>query len=254
MTQLDITKYEAPEQLLKGKTIVVTGAGSGIGRSAALAFAKYGATIVLVGRTMPSLEEVYDQIETAGYPQPAIFPMNFESAVERDYQALHDALKETFGRLHGLLNNASELGGPSTPLTNYKLEHWNTVMQVNVTAGFLITKSLMPLLHHDQPASVVFTGSSVGRKGRAYWGAYAVSKAATENLMQVFADEQDGVSNVRVNSINPGATKTKMRATAYPAEDPSALLAPSELMNRYLFLMGDDSEAINGMQFDAQPK
>jgi len=254
MTHTQITQYSPPADLLKDKIILVTGAGSGIGRSASIAFAKHGATVVLVGRTMEHLESVYDEIETLGYPQPAIFPINFESAVEHDYQALYDALKEAFGRLDGLLNNASELGGPSTPLTNYKLAQWNKVIQVNVTASFLTTKTLLPLLRHDAPSSIIFTGSSVGIKGRAFWGAYSVSKAATENLMQVFADEQEGVSHIRVNSINPGATQTKMRAKAYPAEDPGTVTSPEEIMNRYLFLMGKDSEGFNGQQFDAQPK
>lgn len=252
MTHKDITQYQAPANLLKDKIILISGAGAGIGRSAAITFAKHGATVILVGRTMEKLEAVYDEIEQAGYPQPAIFPINFESAVEHDYQALHDAIKETFGRLDGLLNNASLLGGPNTPLTNYKLEQWQQVMQVNVTASFLLTKTLLPLLQHDLPSSVIFTSSSVGRKGRAYWGAYSVSKAATENLMQVFADEQEGVSKVRMNSINPGATQTAMRAQAYPAENPNTISSPDDIMNTYLYLMGADSEGVNGQQFNAQ--
>jgi len=249
-----LVNYQVPANLLKDKIILVTGASSGIGKTASLTFAEHGATVVLVGRSLEKLEAVYDEIENKGFPQPAIFPINFESAVEHDYEALRDALKETFGRLDGLLNNASELGGPTTPLANFSLANWQKVMSVNVTSQFLLTKTLLPLLKHDQPSSIVFTGSSVGRKGRAYWGAYAVSKAATENLMQVFADELEDVSNIRVNSINPGATRTKMRATAYPAEDPSTIADTIDIMNRYLFLMGKDSEGISGEQFDAQPK
>jgi len=252
--QQQMLAYAPAKNLLENKIILVTGASSGIGRAASLAFAEHGATVVLVGRSMEKLESVYDEIETRGYPQPAIFPMNLESATEHDYEALRDVLKETFGRLDGLLNNAGELGGPTTPLSNYSVEKWHRVFSVNVTASFLMTKTLLPLLQHKNPSSIVFTGSSVGRKGRAYWGAYSVSKAAIENLMQVFADELESVSNVRVNSINPGATQTKMRATAYPAEDPATVTQPESLMNRYLFLMGKDSEHISGEQFDAQPK
>lgn len=251
---ISLKSYTAPADLLKDKIILVTGAGSGIGRTASLTYAKHGATVVLVGRTMESLESAYDEIEANGGAQPAIFPMNFESAVEHDYQALYEAVNETFGRLDGLLNNASELGSPGTLLSSYSLAQWNKVMQVNLTASFMMTKTLLPLLRHDKPSSIIFTSSSVGRKGRAYWGAYAVSKGATENLMQVFADELEGVSKVRVNSINPGATRSKMRAKAYPAEDPMTLPAPEDIMGMYLYLMGEDSEACHGQQLDAQAK
>ncbi len=247
-----LAQYHARENLLKNKIILVTGAGDGIGRSAAMEFARHGATVILVGRTLAKLESVYDEIEAAGFPQPAIFPINLESALEQDYRALHDAIKDEFSRLDGLLHNASELG-PRTPLTHYAPEQWQKILQVNLTAPFLLSKALIPLLDHDKGGSIVFTGSSVGRKGKAYWGAYAVSKAATENLMQVLADELEGISKIRVNSINPGATRTRMRASAFPAEDPSALVTPDDLMNRYLFLMGPDSELINGQCFDAQP-
>lgn len=245
--------YEAPEKLLENKIILVTGAGDGIGRAAALSFAKHGATVVLLGRTLSKLERVYDEIEREGGAQPAIFPMNLEGAGEHDYKSMHDTLNEEFGRLDGILFNAGQLG-PRTPITNYAFSEWQKVLQVNVTSPFLMVKALLPLLNQSQSASIVFTGSSVGIKGRAYWGGYAVSKAATENLMQVLADEYSSSKNIRVNSINPGATRTKMRAEAYPAENPGTVTDPQDLMNRYLFLMGDDSRDINGHQFDAQPK
>ncbi|WNO07882.1 YciK family oxidoreductase [Teredinibacter sp. KSP-S5-2] len=248
-----LTQYQAKKDLLKGKNIIVTGAGDGIGRAAALTYAKYGATVILIGRTLSKLESVYDEIEAAGGAQPAIFPMNFEGATAHDYDALRDAIENEIGVLDGILHNASELGA-RTPIANYKVEEWEKILHVNVTAPFMMTKSLLPLLEKSQDASIIFTGSSVGLKGKAYWGAYAVSKAAIENLVQVLADELDGTSNIRVNSINPGATRTKMRATAYPAEDPSTVTTPEDIMNRYLFLMGKDSQLINGQQFDAQPR
>jgi len=126
------------------------------------------------------------------------------------------------------------------------------VMQVNVNATFMLTSALLPLLKLSSDASVVFTSSSVGRKGRAYWGAYAVSKFATEGLMQVLADEVDGVAPVRANSINPGATRTDMRAQAYPGENPASNPLPEAIMPVYLYLMGPDSSGVNGQAFDAQ--
>ncbi|VUD56679.1 putative oxidoreductase YciK [Thalassocella blandensis] len=245
--------YQAPEKLLQDKIILVTGAGDGIGKVAALSFAQHGATVVLLGRTLSKLERVYDEIESLGGPQPAIFPMNLEGAGEHEYQAMHDTLNEEFGRLDGILFNAAQLG-PRTPIANYAFSEWQKVLQVNVTSPFLMVKSMLPLLNQSQSASILFTGSSVGRTGRAYWGGYAVSKAATENLMQILADEYESSSHIRVNSINPGAVRTKMRATAYPAENPGTVTDPHSIMNRYLYLMGDDSRAVNGQQFDAQPK
>ena len=200
--------YTAPADLLAGRVILITGAGDGIGRACALSCAAHGATVVLVGRTQSKLEEVYDAIEAAGHPQPALCPLNLETATEKDYEDLADQLFDTFGKLDGLVHNAAELG-PRTLLDNVKADAWMRVMQVNVNAPFLLTKAMMPLLRASSDASIVLLSSSVGRKGRAYWGPYAISKFAVEGMMQVLADEQDGTSNIRVNSLNPGATRTR---------------------------------------------
>jgi len=248
---MDPKHYQAPAQLLAGKVIAVTGAGDGIGAVAAKTFAAHGATVILIGRTVPKLEKVYDDIEAAGGPQPGIYPICLDGATEKDYQDMHDRLEETFGKLDGLLHNAGELG-QRTPIANYKLESWQKVMQVNVTAQFLLTKALLPLLEKADRASIVFTSSGVGRVGKPYWGAYAVSKFATEGLSQVLANELEGASNIRVNCINPGATRTRMRATAYPAENPASVAPPEEIMPTYLYLMGDDSAEVTGQSLDAQ--
>jgi len=248
-----LTEYQPAENMLADKIIVVTGAGDGIGRAAALTYAAYGATVVMMGRTLSKLEDVYDEIEQQNSPKPAIVPMNFEGAAEQDFTEVARILEEEFGHIDGLLHNASELG-PRTPIAAYPTEQWQKVFQVNVTAPFMLSKALLPLLEKSPSASVLFTGSGVGIKGRAFWGAYAASKAAVDNLVQTLADELDGHRNIRVNSLNPGATRTRMRAAAYPAEDPKTVVAPHELMNRYLFFMGKDSEGITGRQFNAQPK
>jgi NAD(P)-dependent dehydrogenase (short-subunit alcohol dehydrogenase family) len=160
-------------------------------------------------------------------------------------------IENEFGRLDGLLHNASILG-PRTPLEQLSGDNFMRVMHVNVNAMFMLSSTLLPLLKLSEDASVAFTSSSVGRKGRAYWGAYAVSKFATEGLMQVMADELDGIANVRANSINPGATRTAMRAQAYPGENPATRPLPEEIMPLYLYLMGPDSKGVNGQAFDAQ--
>jgi NAD(P)-dependent dehydrogenase (short-subunit alcohol dehydrogenase family) len=244
--------YQAPADLLAGRTLLVTGAGDGIGRSAAKTFATHGATVILLGRTIAKLEKVYDEIETAGGPQPAIFPLNFEGASLKDYHDMADTLDREFGRLDGLLHNAGLLGRV-TPFEQYNPELWDQVMQVNINGPIWMTQALLPLLKASPDASVVFTSSSVGRKGRAYWGAYAVSKFATEGFVEVLADEVGHLGNLRVNSLNPGATRTRMRKTAYPGEDPHLLRTPDEIMPTYLWLLGPESQGHNGEKFDAQP-
>lgn len=126
-------------------------------------------------------------------------------------------------------------------------------MQVNINGPIWMTQALLPLLQSSPDASVVFTSSSVGRKGRAFWGAYAVSKFATEGFAEVLADEIEHLGTLRVNTINPGATRTKMRANAYPGEDPETLRTPEEIMPTYLWLIGPESKGVNGERFDAQP-
>jgi NAD(P)-dependent dehydrogenase (short-subunit alcohol dehydrogenase family) len=243
--------YQAPELLLKDRIILITGAGDGIGRAAALSFARHGATIILAGRTTKKLEAVYDQIEALNAPQAAIIPINLEGAAPHEYDVIAETIEKEFGHLDGLLNNAGVLGS-RTPIGNYDPSVWDRVMQVNVNAQFYLTQSMLPLLMQSQDASIIFTSSSVGRKGHAYWGAYAVSKFATEGLMQTLADELENTSNIRVNAINPGATRTNMRAAAYPAENPNDLATPEQIMPAYLYLMGADSKGTNGRSLDAQ--
>lgn len=243
--------YRPAPDLLTGRVILVTGAGAGIGRAAALAFAEHGASVILAGRTTGKLESVYDAIENRGGPEAAIYPVDLAGAGEDDYRALCAHIDEQYGRLDGLLHNAGVLG-QRTPISHYSLASWETVMKVNVTAEFLMTKQLLPVLEKAPAASVVFTTSGVGRKGRAFWGAYAVSKCATEGLSQILADELEETTRIRVNCINPGATRTAMRAAAYPAEDPRTLRTPESIMPAYLYLMGEDSRDVTGASLDAQ--
>jgi len=246
--------YQAPADLLKDRIIMVTGAGSGIGRTAARAYAAHGATVILVGRTVSKLESVYDEIESAGHPKPAIVPLNLEGAAVKEYEELAMTIEDNFDRLDGLLHNAAILGNRS-PVELYDPEIWSKVMHVNATAPFLLSRAMIPLLRKSADASVIFTSSGVGRKAKAYWGAYAVSKFAVEGLSQLLSEElDDDRHNIRVNSLNPGATRTNMRARAYPAENPQQNPMPEDLMPVYLYLMGPDSSAVNGQQIDAQPK
>ena len=245
--------YSARPDLLKDRVILVSGAGRGIGAAAARTYAAHGATVLLLGRTEANLSALYDEIEAAGHPKPVVIPFDLETALPHQYDELAAMVEAEFGRLDGVLHNASIIG-PRTPIEQLTGEQFMQVMHVNVNATFMLTTALLPLLKLSGDASIVFTSSSVGRKGRAYWGAYGVSKFATEGLMQTLADEIDGLGSLRANSINPGATRTDMRAQAYPAEDPTKNPTPEEIMPVYLYLMGPDSEGINGQALDAQTR
>lgn len=244
--------YQAPSQLLKDKVILVTGAGDGIGKEAAITYAKHGATVILLGRTTKKLEAVYDYIEKHQYPQAAIVPLNLDGAAEHDYIELANTIENEFGHLDGILHNASLLG-ERTSLATYDPTLFEQVMRVNVTSQLMLNQALLPIMQKAEHASIIFTSSGVGRKAKANWGAYAVSKFATEAMMQLLSSELESLSpNIRANAINPGATRTNMRANAYPDEDPKTLPTTEEIMPIYLYLMGKDSLTVNGKSLDAQ--
>jgi NAD(P)-dependent dehydrogenase (short-subunit alcohol dehydrogenase family) len=251
MNLRSMTHYDARPGLLQDRVILVTGAGAGIGRALAKSAAGLGATMILLGRTQRRLEETYDEICAAGGPAPAIFPLDLGRAAGEDYDRLSGAIDEQWGRLDGLVHNAGLLGG-RTPIAHHDVAEWQRVLHVNLTAPFILCRCLLPLLLDSPDASVIFTSSGVGRRGKAYWGAYAVSKFGIEGLNQVLADELESKQNIRVNAVNPGPTRTAMRAAAYPAEDPSRLKPPEQILGVYLYLLGPDSRGVSGQSFDAQ--
>jgi NAD(P)-dependent dehydrogenase (short-subunit alcohol dehydrogenase family) len=233
-----------------GRVILVTGAGEGIGQALALALARQGATVALLGRTQRKLEHSYDRIVADGGPTPALLPFNLETAAAPEYDALHDALEREFGRLDGLAHVAGILGTLS-PIEHYDVPTWCKVLHVNLTAPFILTRTLLPLLKRSADASIVFTSSNLAREGRAYWGAYCASKWGVEGLMQVLAQESEQ-SRIRVNSVNPGRVRTAMRRQAYPAEDPGRLPEPAAVVGPFVYLLGPASQGVNGMSFDCR--
>ena len=235
---------------LQNKVILITGAGDGIGRQAALSFAEHGAEVILLGKTVKKLEAVYDEIVAAGYIEPGIIPLDMQGATEKHYTDMGAMLIDQYGRLDGILHNASILGH-LCPFNQITSTEFNDVMQVNVTAQFLMTQGILPALQMSEHGSIIFTTSSVGREGRAFWGTYSISKFATEGMMQVMASEYTN-SHIRVNCINPGAVRTKMREAAYPAEDPNKNPTAESIMMPYLYLMSDMSLDISGHSIDAQ--
>jgi NAD(P)-dependent dehydrogenase (short-subunit alcohol dehydrogenase family) len=247
----DPRTHRAQPAELRGRIIAITGASSGIGRAVALSCAAHQAQVILIGRNATKLEAVHAAITAAGSPEPAIAVLDLETAVARDYDQVAAAVLERYGRLDGLLHNAALLG-TLTPIEHYDVPTWCRVMHVNVTAAFALTQVLLPALRKSEDASVLFTSSTVGRIGRAYWGAYAASKFALEGLSQVLAGELENVSRVRVNVINPGGTRTAMRRQAYPAEDVATVPEPAAITAAYVALLGPASRGTTGGSFDAQ--
>ena len=246
----ELRNYDPAPDSHRGRVIVFTGAGSGIGQAVAIALARQGATVALLGRTLRKLENVYDGIVQAGGPQPALLPIDLETAGAPEYDALHEALDREFGRIDGLAHVAGILGMLS-PIDHYDVPTWCRVLHVNLTAPFILTRTLLPLLRRSTGASIVFTSSGAGRRGYAYWGAYAASKFGTEGLMQVLAQELEQTP-IRVNSLNPGPVATALRLQAFPAEDRSRLVEPAAVTAPYLFLLGPAGAGTNGMSFDCQ--
>jgi NAD(P)-dependent dehydrogenase (short-subunit alcohol dehydrogenase family) len=253
-----IRQYLAPPGLLAGRVIAVTGAGEGVGRAVALAAAGRGAQLVLIGRTVTRLETVHAQISAAGAAgaagaaEASIAPLDLERALAADYDTLAAALSARYGRLDGLVHCAAQVGALA-PIEHYDMLTWCRVLHVNLTAAFALTQVLLPALRASKDASVVFSSSGVGRRGRAHWGAYAVSKFGVEGLAQVLADELDGNSAVRVNAVNPGPARTRLRRQAFPAENTAAVPEPAALVQPYLWLLGPDSRGVTGRSLDCQP-
>jgi NAD(P)-dependent dehydrogenase (short-subunit alcohol dehydrogenase family) len=248
---MDHRKYTYADDVLRERIILITGASDGIGRALALHTASLGAQIILHGRNVSKLEKVYDEIESIdGATRPSIAVMDLASADANSYKTLAASLTEEFGRLDGLVHNAGILGERYS-IEQYDAVLWQQVMHINVTAAFALTQVCLPLLQAAPDPTVIFTSSGVGRVGKAFWGAYAVSKFATEGLSQVLANEYRH-DKLRVNCINPGATRTAMRLAAYPAEDRDKLKRPEEILATYVYLLGPDSKGVTGESLDAQ--
>jgi NAD(P)-dependent dehydrogenase (short-subunit alcohol dehydrogenase family) len=249
------TAKELPATLppvdLSGRTILVTGASGGFGRALAIECGRAGASVVLAGRNGAKLDRLYDEMVALGAPQPAIAQLDLASATAQDYDQLSDTIDREFGKLDGLVHAAALLGD-RTPIEQYDVPTWCRVLHVNLTAPFILTQVLLPNLRKSPDASVIFVSSSVAREPRAYWGAYAVSKAGLEALREMLAQELDARETIRVNSVNPGRMRTAMRAAAYPAEDPNSLPTPGAVTGLFLYLLSAEGRGIDGRYFDAQ--
>lgn len=243
--------FQPENNFLANRTLLITGASDGIGKTCARTFASYGATQILLGRSQEKLEALYDELEELNPGNTVIHPLDLSMAGSDDYALLASSVSEQFGTLDLLLHNAALLGARS-PIEYYPDSDWQQLMTVNVNAAFYLTKALLPSLSNSDRGRILFTSSSVGRQGRAFWGAYAVSKFAVEGLMQTLADELGTTSSITVNSINPGGTRTGMREAAYPAENPESVPTAETLMPVYLYLLGEKADSINGQAINVR--
>lgn len=241
-----VPNFEFHADTLKGKNILITGAGSGIGKQVALDAAKAGAYLILLSKDVHKLYALQDEIVQNNNIEPLVVEFDFTKAKEKDYKQLADSLYENYDRIDGVAHIAGVLGYLS-PLINTSLQQLKSVMEINFESNFLLTQLLLPLLFQSDNPSVVFTSSGVGRKGRAFWTSYSISKFAVEGLMQCLADEYE--NDMRINSYNPGPTRTNMRAQAFPAEDPASLKTPAEISSDYLWLLSDNCNE-TGIMFD----
>ncbi|MEM9384622.1 MAG: YciK family oxidoreductase [Pseudomonadota bacterium] len=248
---IPLRDFAIPDGYLLERRILVSGAGDGIGRAVALAAARAGAAVILLGRTLKKLEDTANAIlDVPQAATPTVCHFDLLKAGLDDYWNLAKQLSDAGDGLDGLVNNASILGG-KTPIEQYSPAKWMEVMHVNVNGQFMLTQTCLPLLRRSKDASIVFVSSNVGRKGRAYWGAYAASKFAVEGLMQTLADELAENTAVRVCSLNPGRTRTAMRRAAYPAEDPTTLPTTQDVAPAFIYLLGAADRALHGRALDA---
>jgi NAD(P)-dependent dehydrogenase (short-subunit alcohol dehydrogenase family) len=244
-------QFIAHPDLLSGRVILITGAGSGLGRALAIECGRAGAAVILSGRNLPKLERVYDEIAALAAPTPAIAVLDLALATAVDYDALARVIGAEFGKLDGVVHAAAQLGD-RTPLEQYDVPTWCRVLHVNLTAPFILTQVLLPYLRKSADASVIFVSSGVVKQSRPYWGAYAVAKSGLESVRSMLAEELQGEPNIRVNSVNPGRMRTAMRAAAYPAEDPNSLPTPASVSGAFLYLLSALGRSIDGQFIDAQ--
>lgn len=236
---------------LSNRVILITGAGGGLGGTAALALAKQGAHIILLDKSIPKMEKVYDAIVDNGGPEPAMYPFDLAGANEDQYQELADVIEQQYGSLQGLLHSAVDLSAFS-PVINIRTQEWGHTLNVNLNAPFLLTRMLLPVLQKSEHASIVFTSDSSVRQPRAYTAAYGVSKIALEGFAKILAEELESMQKIRVNTLIPGPVDSPLRKKVYPAEDKSRLPSMDSVAPVYAYLFSDASLGINGQTIDAQ--
>jgi len=231
---------------LKNKIILVTGGSKGIGRGISKVFLDEGANVIICARNEEELKNVETELKNGAQ----ISSLRADLTNTNDITLIKNYISEKYGKLNILVNNASILGITSK-IEEYPDDLWNQVIDINLNAQFYITKALIPLLKKTGNGSIINVSSTVGRQGRANWGAYSVSKFGLEALTQILAQELSEF-NIRVNSVNPGGTRTDMRAAAMPGEDPNTLPTPHDIAPVFVYLASDESIGETGKEFNAR--
>ena len=227
--------------MMEGKTILITGANRGIGKSLAKNFSNIGANVILLGKNEDSLNEVYDEIISCTKTKPLIIESDLNLLDLDGAHQIKKAIVNQYGVLDGLIYNAAKLG-KMTSIEDYEDGLWKEIINTNLNSSFLIYKELIPILKAAPSGRIIFTSSGVAEAGKAYWGAYSVSKFAVKGLAEIMRDELDSTTNIKVFNYDPGATKTSMRASAYPGEDPNNLKDPDKLFGDYLWFFSEESQ------------
>lgn len=237
--------YQPAPDLLAGRVILVTGAGQGLGRAVAMICAKHGATVALLGRKAEKLAGTYDAIVEAGLPEPAMVPFDLSGANTPEFESLAQLVRRDLKRLDGIAHCAAFFL-PLRPMADQSLDQWLMFWRVNVAAPFALTRACLPLLSAAPDSSVVFTGETHGAEPKAYWGGFAVSKAALSPLAAIWADELEHAKKPRMNVLIPGPIATPQRRQSHPGEDPRSLRPPESAAAAFLWLLGPDGAAANG--------
>ncbi len=241
MTNFEWQNYVPQNSALNGKVILVTGAADGIGKAVTIALAKHGASVLMLDKKARHLEKLSDEMVERGYAEPIILPIDLMEVTPETATTLAQAVLDDIGHLDGLLHNAAELGSPS-PLDQYDMEYWNSVMHTNLQAPYVLTRALLPLLKQDHTTNILFTSADVGRNAAPYWGAYSIAYAGLEAQMTIWAEELETVSNIKVNSIDPGAVRTTLRRRSHPGESQDSLATPQSITPAYLKLLAGDHD------------
>jgi NAD(P)-dependent dehydrogenase (short-subunit alcohol dehydrogenase family) len=239
--------YTPARNLLSGRTILITGAGGGLGRALAVSCARHGATTVLLGKTTKKLEATYDAVVATGGPQPAIYPMNLVGATWNDHQQLADVIEKEIGKLHGIAHCAAHFTS-FAPLATMAPRDWMDALQVNLTAAFTLTRVCLPLLAKADDASVVLLTESAAFEPKPYRGAYGLSKYAVVGLAMMWAQELTAQPQIRINAFDPGPMRTDLRRKGYP-EGLDKLPEPEGAAQSLLWLLGPDSRGHTGKAF-----
>ena len=244
---MQLSNYK--KDFLKDKNILITGASRGIGKAIAIGLSKYGANIIMLAKNDKRLDQIYDEIKSNSKTNPLIVGCDLNALDENKAQEIANVISKDYGHLDALINNAAILEKMSS-IKDYDLQTWEKVLKTNLTSGFLLSKYTIPLMQLSSIPRIIFTSSSVAKKGKAYWGAYSVSKAGIKVLAEILNDELESISNFKIFNFDPKATQTDMRSIAYPAEDPASIKKPNELIKYYLWMLSQESSSFENSHIE----